>query len=160
MALNKQLLYSGPVVSIVIDGSVYIYYTLDGVAISFETEWIDIHTDQIPGVTKKKKANHKIIVSFKVPELSFDMLKYALSQPDANISGDTMDINLDERPLHSIFINIPQATGRVWKFVFDSCVCLGATEIVYKKGEQTAWEIKFEAIWKSAQGRWGYASKT
>jgi len=148
MPLNKTLLYSGPVSYISINSAnPNIYYTLDGVNISFDTQWMDISVDQIPGTAIKKKLSHKIIVSFKVPELSGVLLKFAFAQPDESLVGTNLEISNNTRPTETLDIVIPTVSGRVRLFSFLRAFCLGATEIKFGNGEQTAWELKFECLY-------------
>jgi len=131
--------------------------TIGGVTIIFDTLFTDIQTDQVPGLTDKKKVGHKITISFKVPLLSNDLLRFALAQPPSNISGNYLYINNDPPYHYSVTVELPLSSGRVKNLVFEKCVLLGATEIKISPGEQTAWEIKFEAVW--AGTRYGYSLK-
>jgi len=158
MALNRALLYSGPVSSIQI-GATPIYYTLDGVTITIETENLEINTDQIPGPTKIKKVYHKIIIAFKIPEQTLDLLKYALNQPDANISGSDMSIKNNERSAEGVTIGLPSVAGRIYSLAFYSCCFLGTTELSYKKDGQTAFEIRLQVIYDSSTSSYAFFSK-
>lgn len=154
MALDKDVLYAGPVEYVKI-GSTYIYYTLDGVVITLDTENIEINTDQIPGPTKIKKVSHKIIISFRIPEHTTDNLKYALAQPDSNLDSNNLTIDNDERTAETVIVKIPGGTGRISHFTFTNCVFLGMSEVGYKKGEQAAFEVRLQALWSSGDSYYG-----
>lgn len=145
MALDRTVLYSGPVDDILI-GSDHIYYTLDGVTITYESEWLDIETDQIPGTTIKKRTKMRVLISFKVPELTIHWAKLALAQADANVSGTTLTINNDDPGEEPVDIYLPDVTGRMKELTFDRCRLLGVTEIGFNKGEQTGFKIEIEAL--------------
>lgn len=157
MSLNKNLLYSGPVnfIYIGVGGGTYIYYTLDGVQIRFETQFADQHMDQIPGIATKKKMGHKVTISFKVPELTADLAVFALAQPDSNLTGGTLVIDNDQRAADVVTIEIPSVSGRAYQYWFHKCYCLGASEIRFANGQQAAWQIDFEAFWHPSLNKWG-----
>jgi hypothetical protein len=159
MALNKFQLYSGPVLYVKLtqgEGVPYtIYYTLDGITISCETEWADLQIDQIPGAVKKKKLHHRFNVSFKVPELNLNNAQFAFSQPDANLVGANLTVDNDSLPAINVKIAFPESDGRMADLEFYEAYCLGIQELVYNKGTQTCWEIKLQAIYSAEYGAYG-----
>jgi len=157
MALDKTLIYTGPVTSVTVGGTP-VYETLDGVTVTCETEFLDIENDQAPGIHKKKKINQRYTVSFKVVHLTNALAKYAFAQPDANISGVTLTLNTSERAAEAIVILLPTVSGRSTILGFSACYALGVSSIVFGPRQQAAWELKFETIYSG--GTYGYVAQT
>lgn len=152
MALDKTLIYSGPI-SYISVGSEYIYYTLDGVTITCETDFMDTETDQQPGPINKRKIYQKFTIGCKVVHLTNALAKFAFAQPDGNISGNNLTVDNSARPAQTITVVLSNAvSGRTISLIFNACYALGASSVLFGPRQQAAWELRFETIYSSGYG--------
>jgi hypothetical protein len=155
MAIDRTLLYAGPVTSIAIGGTTF-YNTLGGVTISFETEWLDIECDQSPGFLLKRKIRHNIFIEFVLPELNYNGALASLCQPDANWSSGLkiLSISNDKRPQLQCDIIWTSASGRV--HAFGGLVeFVGNSELILNKGQQSGWKVKLQVVYNTSSSKYG-----
>lgn len=156
---DASVMYSGPVATFKIGGS-DIGGTNDGVTITQEDEWSEIHCDQILGPVKKQLISRKYIVNTNLAELTLANLEKALGQESGNLVSSSLKLDEDDPGSTTLEIIVPCPTGvgnRTFKF--DVVYVVGHGELAYKKtGEQVVIPVTFDCLADSSSGEYGYIS--
>lgn len=159
MSLNRQVLFSGPVDYIVVGTlGLLFYYTIEGFTLSLETNWVEIETDQVPGITKRVKNYQKLILEFTVPEMDYRGALLAFAQPDSNyVISPTHYVTVSNalRTRDQVEIHLPVSNtnpGRIIQIDISKVDWMGATQVEFGKGKQTGWKIRGESNWDDTCG--------
>ena len=156
MAVTTTDMYSGPVTKVEV-GGVDMGGTYDGVEISREDDFSDIHCDQVFGPINRSLLSRKFIVALNGAELSLANLETLLAQESGNLSASSLKLDDDEQGSTTLEITHPTPDGggvRTWKF--DTVYNVGGGAITYKKdGTQAVIPTTFDCL-PDADGEYGY----
>lgn len=155
MAIDTTQVYSGPVTSVTV-GATNLGGTYDGVEISREDEFSELHVDQIKGPISRKLMSRKFIVNLNCAELSLANLEIALGQESGNLTSSSLKLDDDDQAATTLTIVVPAPTGVGTRtYSFDTVQNVGGGGSSYKKdGTQTFIPVTFDCI-GDANGEFG-----
>lgn len=156
MSVTVTNIYSGPVTTFKIGGT-DIGGTNEGVTVTREDEFADMHCDQIKGPIRKNLVSRKFVVETRLAEVTLANLEKALGQQSGNLVSSSLSLDDDEQGSVTLEILVPCPTGVGNRTIkFDTCYNItgGATE--YKKdGTQTVIPVTFDCL-PNTSGVHGY----
>ena len=140
--------YSGPVTTVLVGAATDIGGTYDGVEISREEEFSELHVDQIKGPISRKLMSRKFIVTLNIAELSLVNLELALGQAAGNLTSSSIKLDDIDQGSTTLTITVPTPDGvGVRTFKFDTVINVGGGGSAYKKdGTQTFVPVTFDCL--------------
>lgn len=155
MAITPGNMYSGPIATFKVGGD-DIGGTNDGVEITEEEEYSEIHCDQILGPLARSLNSRKFTVITNLAELTLANLKIALGLGDDAVSS-SQPIKDTELGVTTLEITVPCPTGVGTRTIkFDTVYKVAGGGIAFKKdGTQTVLPVTFSCIGDSV-GFYGF----
>ena len=141
-------MFAGAVTSVTLGGT-DIGGTFDGVAISMESEHLDIKCDQVLGTLGKQLMDMKFIVTFGMAELTLQNLQLALQQLAGNYNSSSSSLKLSAVAQGSLTLVIvvpspDSLSNRTYNF--DLAYVVASGEHAYKKDAQTFQPVTCDCV--------------
>lgn len=129
-------------------------FTVDGVEITLEPDFVDINVDQLGDAAKLIEQSIKVMLKSTLAEATLANLAIAWGRPDAALSGGTLEIgvNATGKPVERMLRFIgksPDNTDRT--YTVNRAVSVAASGHSFKRGEATMYPVEFRILPDSSQ---------
>lgn len=154
MAVEKQNVLIGKC-TLSVD-SVDVGFTVDGVRIRLEREYVDIEADQLKGIVDKKMIMEKLFVETTLLEGTLANLRKVWDQPAANLSGSGAGSLLalgseSGNVEHTLSLTeVPGESSNTRTITIHRAVSIDAGEYMIGRGEPARIPVTFECLKDSA----------
>lgn len=124
-------------------------FTIDGVEITLEPDFVDINVDQMGDAAKLIEQSIKVMLKTTLAEATLANLAIAWGRPDAALSGGTLEIGVNstgkpiERQLRFVGKS-PDNTDRT--YTVNRAVSVASSGHSFKRGEATVYPVEFRIL--------------